>query len=92
MVSMKVAAGLALLLAGSGQALAAPAKGKGASDPNRQICKTRSVVGSRLARVRECATAQEWADMKLQERTGLMRKQTNGHSGLPNQGMDDRIN
>jgi hypothetical protein len=77
---MKLMAGLALLLA-SGQALAAPKKGEPGWDPNREICKSKPVVGSRLKRVRECATAQQWEDMKLQERTGLMRRQTNGDSG-----------
>jgi hypothetical protein len=81
MAVVRIAAGLALLLAGSAPAMAAPKKGEPGYDPDRQICKTKPVVGSRLKRVRECATAAEWEDMKLQERTGLMRKQTNGSAG-----------
>ena len=74
--------GLALLAGLTAPAGAAPPKkGEPGWDPNREICKTKPVVGSRLKRVRECATAAEWEDMKLQERTGLMRKQTNGASG-----------
>ena len=88
---IKVAAGLALLLTASAPAAAATKKGESGWDPNREICKSKGVVGSRLKRVRECATAQQWEDMKLQERTGLMRRQTNGASGMGG-AMDDRIN
>jgi hypothetical protein len=72
------AAAAALIAAIPSAALAAPKKGEPGWDPDREICKSRAVVGSRLKRVRECATAQQWEDMKLQERTGLMRKQVNG--------------
>ena len=79
MAIVRIAAALALIFAGSASAIAAPPKkGKPGWDPNREICKTKAVVGSRLARVRECATAAQWEDMKLQERVGLMRKQVNG--------------
>ena len=78
MAMVKIAAGLALLLAASAPAVAAPKKGEAGWDPNREICKTKPVVGSRLKRVRECATAAQWEEMKLQERTGLLRRQTNG--------------
>ena len=74
---VRIVAATAVLLASS--ALAAPArKGEAGWDPNREICKSRPVVGSRLKRVRECHTAQQWEDMELQERVGLMRKQFNG--------------
>ena len=81
----------AAALAASASPAAAKKKDKPAWDPNREICKSRPVLGSRLARVRECATAQEWEDMKLQERVGLMRKQFNGSSGMGG-ATDDRIN
>jgi hypothetical protein len=75
---VRIAAGLALLLAGGAPAAAsAGADGKKA-DPARMICKSKTVVGSRLKRVRECATAEQWEEMKLQEQVGLMRKQYNG--------------
>jgi hypothetical protein len=73
-----IAAALALLAAGSAPGAAADKKDKQAWDPDREICKSKPVVGSRLQRVRECATAQQWEDMKQQERQGLLRKQTNG--------------
>jgi hypothetical protein len=76
-----IAAGLALLTGMAAHAMAVPKKGQPGYDPNRKICKTKPVVGSRLKTIRECATAQEWEDMRLQERTGLMRKQNNGDAG-----------
>jgi hypothetical protein len=76
-----IAAGLALLAAVPAQAAPAPKKGEPGYNPDRQICKTKPVVGSRLKRIRECATAQQWEEMKLQERTGLLRRQTNGDPG-----------
>jgi hypothetical protein len=82
MVGIRVAAGIALLL---GAAAPAAAVGSGkpakADDPDRQICKSKPVVGSRLKRIRECATAEQWEEMKLQEQVGLMRKQFNGDPG-----------
>jgi hypothetical protein len=77
-------AALALLIGASSPGLAAaPKKGEPGYDPDRQICKSRPVIGSRLARVRECHSAQEWDDLKLQEQVGLMRKQVNGAPGCP---------
>jgi hypothetical protein len=77
---IRIAAGLGLLIAAApGPAVAADAGKK--PDPDRKICKSRPVIGSRLARVRECATAQQWEDMELQERLGLQRKQFNGDPG-----------
>ena len=78
---IRLALGLALAATAAAPGAAAPKKAEAGYDPDRQICKTRPVVGSRLKRVRECATAAEWEEMKLQERTGLMRKQTNGDPG-----------
>jgi hypothetical protein len=82
-------AATALLAAASAPGAAAPRKAK-SYDPNREICKSRQVVGSRVKRVRECATAQQWEDMELQERMGLMRKQFNGDPGC-NGGQPCRI-
>ena len=59
----------------------APVKDKKANDPERTICKSRSVIGSRLERVRECHTALEWEELKRSERLGLMRRQVNGDAG-----------
>jgi hypothetical protein len=81
MVVIRMAAGIALLLSAAAPAGASTAKAAKANDPNRQICKSKAVVGSRLKRIRECATAEQWEEMKLQEQVGLMRKQINGDPG-----------
>ena len=78
---MRLTAALALLATAAAPGAAAPKKGEPGYDPERQICKSKAVVGSRLKKIRECATAAQWEEMKLQERTGLMRKQTNGDPG-----------
>jgi hypothetical protein len=90
---VRIAAGLALIAAASAQAATGSAatghsafEGKAAADPNRTICKSRGVIGSRLKRIRECATALEWEEMEFQERLGLARKQVNGDPGCNNGG------
>lgn len=80
MKAAAIAAGLALALAASPGAAAAR-KGDKGYDPDRQVCKSRPVVGSRVQRVRTCMTVQQWEEQKLQERMGLLRRQTNGDAG-----------
>lgn len=82
---VRTIAGLALVAAIPSAASAATGK---APDPDRQICKSKPVVGSRLKRVRECHTAQQWEDLKLQEQVGLLRKQFNGDPGCNGGGGD----
>jgi hypothetical protein len=76
---VRIAAAAAVVLAGMGSGQAATKK---LEDPNREICKSKPVVGSRLKRVRECHSAAEWDDMKLAEQVGLNRQQFNGADGL----------
>ena len=78
---VRIAAGLALIAAAAAPGAAAPRKDRAGYDPDRQICKSKPAIGSRLKRIRECATAQQWEELKQQERQGLMRKQHNGASG-----------
>jgi hypothetical protein len=78
---VRIAAGLALLLAAAAPASASTATSGKKADTDRMICKSKPVVGSRLKRIRECATAEQWEEMKLQEQVGLMRKQYNGDPG-----------
>ena len=75
---VRIAAGLAVLLAGAAPAAAAPRN----ADPNRQICKSKPTVGSRVKRTRECHSAAQWEDMKLAEQIGLGRQQYHGADGL----------
>ena len=79
MTMIRIAAGLAVLLAGMGPGAVAAKK---PVDPARQICKSKPVVGSRLKRIRECHTAAEWEDLALAEQVGLARQQINGADGL----------
>ncbi|HEX6374985.1 MAG TPA: hypothetical protein VFZ91_04625 [Allosphingosinicella sp.] len=80
---MRLAMGLVLVAA---TAMAAPGaaaakKSATAQDAEREICRSHAAVGSRLKRVRVCMTAQQWEELKLQERLGLARKQINGDPG-----------
>ena len=75
-----IAAALAVMVAGTAPGTAA-GKEKKAWDPNREICKSKPVIGSRLQRIRECHTAQQWEEMKQQEQWGLRRQQFNGAPG-----------
>jgi hypothetical protein len=79
-----VAAGI---IAAPGAGAAGRAKAR--YDPNRLICENRSEIGSRLKRIRVCHTAQEWEEVRTQEKVGLMRKQYNGSPGSsPTMGQD----
>jgi hypothetical protein len=68
---------------------AAPAeepKPKKALDPNEKVCETITVVGSRLATRKVCATRAEWADHRRQDREETEKAQrlgclTQGHCG-----------
>jgi hypothetical protein len=82
-----IAAALSLIAAAAAPAAAAGGRDGEKADPGRQICKSKPAIGSRLKRIRECATAEQWEEMKLQERVGLMRKQVNGAPGCPGCGV-----
>ena len=78
---LAIAAAMALMAAAASPGVAAAKKGRAADDPERMICRSHSVIGSRVQKVRECHTAQEWEELKLQEQLGLGRKQMNGDKG-----------
>lgn len=80
MRTIAITTALALLAAGSAPAAAAE-KRKKPYDPNREVCRSKPAIGSRLQRIRECHTAQQWAEMKQQEQWGLRRQQFNGAPG-----------
>lgn len=40
-------------------------------DPNEKVCQTESVVGSRLATRRVCATRAEWAERRRLDREAI---------------------
>ena len=86
-----VAIALVLAVTSLPQGAAAAGRKKAKYDPNQMICESRQEIGSRLKRIRVCHTAQEWEDVRTQEKVGLMRKQYNGASGMGG-AVDDRIN
>ncbi len=44
-------------------------------DPNERICENLTIIGSRLAVKRVCATRAEWADRKRQDREVIEQAQ-----------------
>lgn len=68
--------GLAMLAGATSLSAKDPAKAsQQARDPNEKICETQTVLGSRLATRRVCATRAEWAERKQRERDILDRTQ-----------------
>ena len=62
---------LILALAAAAPALAEPATPGSArppQDPNARVCRTTQVLGSRVGRLRRCATRQEWVEYDLEQR------------------------
>lgn len=51
-----------------------------ASDANEKICESISVIGSRLAKKRVCATRAEWEEQRRQDRQAMeqIQKQIGG--------------
>lgn len=68
-----------LLLCAALAPLAAPAIAKEHNaqpkDPNKVICKTEDVIGSRLQTKKTCLTAQQWEDMNRETRQTVDRVQ-----------------
>ncbi|MES2444972.1 MAG: hypothetical protein V4574_19275 [Pseudomonadota bacterium] len=79
MRTMMIVAGLALLAT---PAIAQQGGKKTSKDPNRVICKTTDVIGSRLQTKRTCMTAAEWQILEREQRSTTERIQ----SYKPNQG------
>jgi invasion protein IalB len=77
-----IAAGLALLgTPAMAQQPQQPQQGQGAKkaarDPNRMVCKTMDIIGSRLGSKRTCMTAAEWSAMEREQRSTTERIQAN---------------
>jgi hypothetical protein len=69
------AAGVFAVESAAAAQVSEPAK-RIAADPNEKVCEKITVVGSRLATKRICATRAEWADRRRQEREAVDRAQT----------------
>jgi hypothetical protein len=48
---------------------------KDARDPNRVVCKTTDVIGSRLQKKKTCMTAQQWDEFERDQRNTVDRVQ-----------------
>jgi hypothetical protein len=86
-----VAAAFLVAMGVAAQAADAAGRPRPKYNPDQLICESRDLIGSRLKRVRVCHTAQEWEEVRMQERVGLMRKQYNGSPGGGG-AVDDRPN
>lgn len=79
MRTLLIVAGLALL--GTPAMAQQPQQPEGAKkaarDPNRTICKTMEIIGSRLGSKRVCMTASEWQAMEREQRATTERIQSN---------------
>ena len=78
--------GLVLFAALGCAALPAPlmageAKPKAAQDPNEKICENQTVIGSRLATHRVCATRAEWVEKRRLDRDAVDSAQRSPNTG-----------
>jgi hypothetical protein len=46
-----------------------------AADPNEKVCQNQTVIGSRLAKRRVCATRAEWEERNRQDRQAMEQAQ-----------------
>jgi hypothetical protein len=61
---------IAVALVGTTAVMAEPRNASG-DEANKQICRAIADTGSRLGRVRECHTAQEWAELRRQTQQNI---------------------
>jgi hypothetical protein len=53
-----------------------PEQRRDGRDPNRVICRSEPILGSRIATQRQCFTAAEWETIRQQNRMAIDRAQT----------------
>ena len=63
------------VLAVAAPAAADPAPPKSKLDPERIICRTDNVIGSRLQSVKVCMSARKWADFSHDQRKSIEKMQ-----------------
>jgi hypothetical protein len=63
---------------------AEPISEKPALDPNERICRTESVTGSRLQKMRTCRTRKEWQESRREtgEAMGGIQRSQGGTCGM----------
>ncbi len=52
-----------------------PPAAKQIQDPNKVVCETQDVTGSRITTRRVCKTRAQWADLQLQDRQEIEKVQ-----------------
>lgn len=77
---MKIPAIVALLIT------AAAVEQPQTPDPNEQVCRVTSEIGSRLQRSRICKTRAEWEQLRREQRNSVDRAQT----GQFNRSVDEK--
>jgi hypothetical protein len=68
----------ALLAAIAAPVVARPESSSHDQDPNRVICRSEPVIGSRLQSKRTCLTSSQWAQMERDQRDTVDRVQRSG--------------
>jgi hypothetical protein len=72
MIARMLCGACAVALVTATAVIAQPSSGSESKDnANKQICRTMTEIGSRLARTRACHTAQEWAELRRQARQNV---------------------
>lgn len=66
---------IAAILMSAAPAVASGEAKKKQTDPNRIICRTEEVIGSRLQSKRRCLSATEWTQMETDQRNSVERIQ-----------------
>ncbi|RYE56134.1 MAG: hypothetical protein EOP18_04815 [Rhizobiaceae bacterium] len=59
------------------QDVAAPEEKKNNNDPDRVICKSEDVIGSRIVTKKKCMTAAQWKEQRRLSRMDIDRAQAN---------------
>lgn len=59
----------------------APAPAKPPVSPDKMICKTESVTGSRLGSRRRCMTSQQWIEQRRVDQENFERARASGGGG-----------
>jgi hypothetical protein len=90
LTGLRRAAALVVFGAFAAPLMAGDATPKPAKDPNEKVCENQSVVGSRLATRRVCATRAEWAEKRRLDKDAIDQGQKsacmlthNGGTGRP---------
>lgn len=72
--------GIGLLAASSAFAHKSKDEGGAGTDPNKVICKTEDVLGSRLASQKQCMTEAQWIQLRREQRN-TVEKMQNANGG-----------